>query len=153
MAKNILIIVLILALVAIGAYLLGSKYRIVPVTTPSPAPAIMATPGASPTAVPAANEEDTLIAAIKAALIAEHGSDAASLKISVSKIEGLYAEGMASSTGGGGMWFAAKVGGNWKLVWDGNGTIDCSVLTPYPNFPTDMIPECWNSATQTTAKR
>lgn len=113
----------------------------------SPAPAATAAPSPTP------NEEDFLKAAVKAALVAKRGQDASSLNISVTKVEGSYASGMASSTGGGGLWYAAKINGNWNLVWDGNGTISCSDLTPYPNFPTSMISQCWNSVSQTIVNR
>ena len=43
-----------------------------------------------------------------------------------------------------GIWFAAKVGGVWELVWDGNGSIYCSDLVNYPDYPIDMIPECYD---------
>jgi hypothetical protein len=76
-----------------------------------------------------------------------------SFVITVSKIDGSYAKGTASDDGGGGMWFAAKVGDVWKLVWDGNGVIQCSDLSAYPSFPSSMIPECWDDATQKTVKR
>ena len=106
----------------------------------------------SPSPTPA-NESAILIAAVKAALIAEHGQDAANLDVTVSKIEGNYASGAASEQGGGGMWFTVKVNGVWKLVWDGNGQINCSNLDPYPAFPTDMIVECWDTVTLKAVKR
>jgi phenylpyruvate tautomerase PptA (4-oxalocrotonate tautomerase family) len=46
--------------------------------------------------------------------------------------------------GGGGLWFAALVGGDWLIVWDGNGVIDCSSLDPYPDFPVSLIAQCYN---------
>jgi len=115
-------------------------------TVLTPAPTVLPTP--SP-----ADESATIVAVIKAALVAKHGPDAASLNITVSKVEGDYAQGGASAQGGGGMWFAAKVGGVWKLVWDGNGQINCSDLLPYPAFPKDMIPECWDTATNKVVTR
>jgi len=94
------------------------------------------------------DDSTVLIDTIKAALVAKHGSPAASLKITVSKIEGDFAQGGASVEGGGGMWFAAKVEGQWNLVWDGNGVIECSDIASYPGFPKSMIPECWNTPTE-----
>lgn len=83
--------------------------------------------------------------AIKNQLIAKHGSSVEALDISVSKVEGAYATGGAGKEGlGGGMWFAAQVDGLWKLVWDGNGIISCADLESYPDFPTTMIPECFD---------
>jgi hypothetical protein len=40
--------------------------------------------------------------------------------------------------GNGGWFLAAKVNGNWKLVFDGNGTPFCDEIASY-NFPADMI--------------
>jgi hypothetical protein len=74
------------------------------------------------------------------------------MTITVSKIAGNFAQGGASEQGGGGMWFAAKAGGVWNLAWDGNGTISCTSVNPY-NFPTTMIPQCWNDATQKMVTR
>ncbi len=41
----------------------------------------------------------------------------------------------------GGLFLAANVDGSWKLVYDGNGQIDCSLVEPY-NFPEDMVSDC-----------
>jgi hypothetical protein len=145
----IIIVVLAISLVGIGGYLLGQKNN---QSKEQPAPQIIQPspistqePLVTPSVpTPTIDEELVLKQAIKDALVAEHGSQASSLNITVSKIEGSYASGAASEQGGGGMWFAAKANGIWKLVWDGNGTILCSSLTSYPNYPADMIPECWN---------
>lgn len=99
------------------------------------------------------SESEILIAAVKQGLIAEHGQDAASLDVTISKIEGDFSKGMAGGQGGGGLWFAAKVNGTWKLVFDGNGIITCDILTPYPAFPKDLIPECWDTKTDNLIKR
>jgi hypothetical protein len=108
----------------------------------------------SPSAVPIiVDESEVLIAAVKAGLVTKHGTSAALLKITVSKIEGDYAKGGASEQGGGAMWFAAKVNGIWKLVWDGNGQINCTDIAPYPAFPSALIPECWDTVTQKIVKR
>ena len=71
----------------------------------------------------------------------------------VTTVQGDYAKGEAGSTGGGAQWFAAKVNGVWKLVFIGNGTIACSDLTNYPNYPAAWIPECWDAATQKSVTR
>jgi hypothetical protein len=108
---------------------------------------------ASPSATPAAKETAKIIAEIRAALIAKHGQNAAALNVTVSKIEGEYAKGGASGEGGGGMWFAARLNGKWTLVWDGNGIITCNDVSPYPEFPADMIPECWDTSTNKMVTR
>lgn len=104
------------------------------------------------TQIPTVDEKSAIIQDVRQALAAEHGTDANSYNITVSKIVGDYASGGASGSGGGGMWFVAK-NGVWKIVWNGNGVIMCSDLTAYPNFPTSLIPECYNDQTQKTVKR
>ena len=113
-----------------------------PTPTLSPIPS----PQSTASATQAADENISIVSAVQAALVAEHGPDAKSLNITISKVEGNYAEGDASAQGGGGMWYAAEVNGVWKLVWDGNGEIMCSNLVPYPDFPKDMISECWDAS-------
>ena len=106
------------------------------------------------TATPTVDETQIIQTEIKQQLVAKHGPNAESLSVSVSKISGMYAQGGASEPGvGGGMWFAAKVNGVWKLVWDGNGIITCADLAGYPQFPSSMIPECYNEDTQSIIKR
>jgi hypothetical protein len=154
----LIIVVLVMSLIGIGGYLLGQKNNqpkeqpATQIIQPSPIPT--QEPSITPSVpTPTIDEGSVLKQAIKTALVAEHGSQASSLNITVSKIEGDYASGAASEQGGGGMWFAAKVNGTWKLAWDGNGVILCSSLTPYPNFPTDMIPQCWDDKTMNPVKR
>jgi len=101
---------------------------------------------------PTITKED-LAKIIQQLLVVKHGSSANSLKVTVSEIEGKYAEGGAAASGGGAMWVAVKLNNNWKLVFDGNGTIECDLLTDYPDLPVSMIPECFNSATMTSVKR
>lgn len=98
------------------------------------------------TPVPTADETQTIIAAIRQALIAKHGPDAGKLTITVSKIIGTYAQGGASAPGGGAMWFAVKENGTWKLIWDGNGVILCTDISAYPELPKAMISECYDEA-------
>ncbi len=43
--------------------------------------------------------------------------------------------------GEGGIFFAAKVDNEWKLVFDGNGMIPCNLLTEY-KFPDDFQTDC-----------
>ena len=161
---KIVLVLVLLGVVGFGAYYIGTKKgnqnqtAVNPGQPSKPANQTSVIPTqeiAIPTGTPSPSVDETaiLIAAVKNALISEHGTQASSLDISVSKIEGDYASGSASAQGGGGIWFAAKVNGIWNLVWDGNGSIQCSNLTPYPQFPTDMISECWNDKTQQVVKR
>ena len=121
----------------------------VPTLAPSVAPTIASTANPSPIV----DETNIIKTAIRQALVAKHGSTANELTITVSKIVGSYSSGSASASGGGGIWFAAKVNGAWQLVWDGNGVILCSDLTPYPDFPASLIPECYDDSTNKSVKR
>jgi hypothetical protein len=166
--KTTFLVILLIILGIGGGYYLGTNYKFTlqpqnAVTTTAPAiPTTTATPtdetilvtGTPSAAVvsPTTDETAVLIAAVKAGLVAEHGPDAATMTITVSKIVGNFAQGGAAATGGGGMWFAAKVNGVWKLAWDGNGTISCTSVNPY-NFPATMIPQCWDDATQKLVTR
>lgn len=116
-------------------------------------PCTSVTPTAGPTGLvvtpaPTIDETGSLETMIKQAMVAEHGSTASELDITVSEIIGDYAKGMASASGGGGMWFAARDNGVWHLVWDGNGQINCDDLKDYPNFPNTLIPECYDLANE-----
>jgi len=93
----------------------------------------------TPTPTPFTEDTETLINIIKQLLVTEHGSTANDLTITVSKHIGDYASGGASAQGGGGMWLAVKTGGSWKLVFDGNGTVDCQSIKANYQFPQEML--------------
>jgi len=150
--KSILIGIILLV-VGLGAgYYFATSYKVVPQGTSIPTPTQEVT--LQPTSVQAIDEKAAIIAAVRMGLIAGHGPDAGAMTITVSKIQDTFASGGAIDPGsvGGGMWFAAKVNGAWKLAWDGNGTISCASVNPY-NFPALMIPECWDDATQKPVTR
>jgi len=151
---KIVLIAIIFGVIAYIGFYFGSKNKTqAPVQNRITIEPTNTQPTEAITLIPTVDETSIIITDIRNDLIAEHGKNASSLNITVSKIEGNYASGAASEQGGGGMWFAAKVNGIWKLVWDGNGTIQCSSLTLYPKFPTDLIPQCWDDKTQNPVKR
>lgn len=149
--KYLLVIFVTAVVVLAGAYLFFKGPPVIPAYNRNPvsteSAVQVAGPSNSPTATPVVDENEALISGVKAGLIAEHGQDAANMTITISKVEGDYAKGMASEQGGGGIWFAAKAGGVWKLVWDGNGIIMCTDIAPYPAFPKDLVPDCWDTVT------
>jgi inhibitor of cysteine peptidase len=51
---------------------------------------------------------------------------------------------------GGGLFLAAKVDGQWRLIFDGNGAISCEKVRYY-KFPEEMINDC--AETQTTTRQ
>lgn len=87
---------------------------------------------------------------IKEALVEKNDWNLEDIEVSIIENDGIYAKGMVGSVGGGpggGIWFAVNEVGTWEIVWDGNGIIMCEDLVEYPDFPSDMIPECYNSST------
>lgn len=101
-------------------------------------------PTASPSAALSDNQE--LAEGIRVLFVSKYGASAESWDVKVASIEGDFAKGSVNTNDGGGMWFAAKINGVWKLIWDGNGVIECDKISPYPAFPDEMIPECYSTA-------
>ena len=99
---------------------------------------------------PVENDKDLL----KQALFKKNNwSENDGITVTVSTNDGKYASGMVAASGGGGYFFAAKVSNVWEIVADGNGTISCSSLTKYPDFPKNLIPECYDQTTGKPVKR
>jgi len=129
----------------------GCTLPTVPALNP---PASSITPTVSiPSPAPTIDQTSQIKTDIQQALIAKHGASAKDLTITVSKIEGMFSSGGAGGQGGGGMWFAVKPNDHWLLVWDGNGTINCSDLSSYPDFPATLISECYNPTTKKSVTR
>jgi hypothetical protein len=160
--KYLLIIPLVLVMAALSVGIYYLKTKTLPFVTPKPSEQLVgndsdshgckASAGYSWCEIKAkclrtweeacTDDSGAISSLVIADLVAKRGEGIKDLTFSISKIEGDYAQGGVSGAGGGAMWFAAKVDGVWKLVWDGNGNIFCEDLKDYPNFPTDMIPEC-----------
>lgn len=88
---------------------------------------------------------EVIAAQIRPQVEAANGFSPGSIEIKVSRIEDTYAMGGVLPVPrdvGGGVWFGAYVNGQWQLVADGQGSIDCSELAPYPDFPSSMIEVC-----------
>lgn len=84
-----------------------------------------------------------VLTAVTAALHQKHDLAPGTLEVTLDRIlDGRYASGGAHDVGSGGLWFATLVDGDWRVVWDGNGVIDCPSVDPYPDFPASMIPTC-----------
>lgn len=147
--KNKLILALIVLIVLAAA---GFLVLFNPTHTGEEVPDVEVT---QVTPTPITDENDALAKAVKAQIVAEHGQVASTLKITVNKIQGDFAQGAANDPDarGGGQWFAAKVNGEWKLVYDGNGMITCDQLEDYPEFPADLIPACFDKASEQMQNR
>lgn len=88
--------------------------------------------------------------AIKTALVKRNGwEDEQAIELTIVENNGTFARGGVGDPafpGTGGLWFAKKVGGEWKIVWDGNGIVKCGAMREYEDFPASMIPQCYDEA-------
>lgn len=115
----------------------------IPTKTASSTPIKIQTPTTTPTPEPT-KSADELVAN---ALYQEFSKDSSSLTFSIGKKSDNSAYGSMTftDTGEGGYFVAAKDnGGNWKIIADGNGTIECSVLDQY-NVPASVVDQCYDS--------
>jgi hypothetical protein len=113
------------------------------------------TPTGTPTLTPTPTiEEKSALEQIREAFAAKYGKPLADVNASISENDGTYAKGGVSFAGEiAGAWFLAYKGtSGWIIVADGNGTVTCASIDPY-NFPTTMVPECWDESTSTLITR
>lgn len=100
-----------------------------------------------------ADETSDISDEILAALVEKNDWDEdLDIKVTVSSNDGEFASGGAGPAEGGpggGGWFAANIEGEWKIIWDGNGSIICSDLEDFETqydveIPTDLIEVCYD---------
>jgi hypothetical protein len=89
-------------------------------------------PECSTASVPPSDED-----ALKMALAAHLGMNVSDLTVVIDENNGSYARGGVDN----GYFLAAKVNGQWQILADGQGALDCQVLSQY-GFPPSMVPEC-----------
>lgn len=147
--KTMLLVVALVGAVGWGMYWWGrASGRPADVLLPTPTPAaeerltVTVAPTATSTVSTISDEE-----LIRQAIAAKHSKPVADTTVTVSKKTSLYAQGGVRFAGevAGGWFLAAKRGGSWTIAADGNGTVNCSDIAAY-DFPTDMVPECWDEA-------
>lgn len=174
----ILIVLAFILLIGGGAYFLWQKFGYllkpeIPLTNESITPELngeitpdVASPvilnnlpngefsGPPPISGPSPDEAKSDAVMIQESLAGKYGKQASEVKLAVSENTGEYASGTVNFADevGGGWWLAAKSAGSWVLVADGNGSVMCSDILDY-NFPTDMVPECYDDATGQVVKR
>lgn len=92
-------------------------------------------------------KEEPIKDQITQALSQKNNWDASKVEVNVTSVEGDYAKGDVKFKDemGGGLWFAARTNGIWNIVHDGNGIITCESLLNYKDFPTDLIPQCFDT--------
>jgi len=152
-----MIITLVVLGIGIGGYFLGQKNAInsspkndftevTPTVTSIPENSELVESTPTPTI-----DEGELI---KAALFKKNNwSKTDDITVKVSTNDGKYASGTATSQGGGGYFYAVKDNDIWIIVADGNGVIECSSLTDYPDYPKTLISECYDTAAKKSVKR
>ncbi len=91
---------------------------------------------------------------IKEAFATKYNKSINDIMLEITDNNGDYAQGTVKFTGevAGAWWLAAKPDQKWIIVADGNGVIMCSDIDPY-NFPTTMVPECYDASTSQTIHR
>jgi len=120
--------------------------------TPTPT---LTQPTATPTLAPIPTvEEKSALEKIKEAFATKYSKPLADVNASISENDGTYAKGGVNFAGemGGGWFLAYKGTAGWIIVADGNGTVTCASIDPY-NFPTTMVPECWDEDTSVLITR
>jgi hypothetical protein len=81
--------------------------------------------------------------------LAQHlGVDASTLTVVIEQETSNHARGNVDN----GYFLTAKVNGNWVIIADGQGAIDCNVVNQY-GFPASMVPECAGSISDDAAIR
>ena len=99
---------------------------------------------------PVVDDETQIIAA----MAARHSKNVSDVDLTINENDGTHAQGLVKFVGeiAGAWWLAAKDASGWTIVADGNGTVMCTDIAPY-NFPTSMVPECWDDTTNTLVTR
>ncbi len=149
---------IVVVLLAIGVYLLDkqslSPKKIIEIITPTPVEEV------SPTATPTIEATPTVKTTsdnelIKQVLFKKNNwpENDKDFVFQISTNDGKYASGTVTNNGGGGYFYAVKDDTNWVIVTDGNGMIECSSLTKYPDYPVTLIPECYDPETEIIIKR
>ncbi len=117
-------------------------------------PEVEAVPSAP--VIPSDEESRDITVLIVANLLAaKYSVDVTTIEVTISDARDEFASGSSGPVGGGpggGYWYAALVDGAWVIAADGNGVILCSEIAPY-DFPVDMIPECYDEATEQSVVR
>ena len=149
--------ILIIAAIVAGGFLIWSMRSEMPGIEPSPSPEAVASPVLTPKAsvLPtAATETQSDLEGIQGAFAEKYNKPITDVTVTIEQNTGTYAKGGVKFAGeiGGGWWLAYNDGTDWVIVADGNGTVMCDDLEGY-DFPTDMVPECWDETTSELIQR
>ncbi|KKS76308.1 MAG: hypothetical protein UV50_C0024G0004 [Parcubacteria group bacterium GW2011_GWB1_42_9] len=86
--------------------------------------------------------ENKRIDEIRSAIATKYSRSVSDVFIRIDKKNSNYTVGgvsFAPKGVAGGAFMAAKINGKWKLVYDGNGSIDCTKIKRTYDFPADML--------------
>lgn len=146
-------IIFLISAIAGGGYLWWSLKSKTSSVSPTPTPEV--TPAPTPEQTPTREEETKSdLEQIREAFAQKYSKPLDEVIVNISENTGTYATGGVRFAGeeSGAMWLAYNDGEKWLIVFDGHGTIPCSAVDPY-DFPADMVPECWDEATEGLYKR
>ncbi|MBI2436173.1 MAG: hypothetical protein HYV41_00275 [Candidatus Magasanikbacteria bacterium] len=88
--------------------------------------------------------KEAMEAELKVAIAKEKGTSIEKMQVQINLQNGAFVRGMVSfEPGYGGIFFAVKQNGAWKIPYIGNGTISCSLKTEY-GFPSTFLNDCVN---------
>jgi len=151
--KIILVVILIIAvagLIAYAGYLAGFNKSQQTKATASSTPTAIQTVSLQNTVTPKTSTTATASdeSLIKQKMAEKFDTDASRVSIEFTNKDDNYALGTAGIEGemGGGWFVAAKQDGEWLIIADGNGVIECAVLEEY-DVPNTIVAECFNTAT------
>lgn len=133
--KNTLIGLILGLIIAMWAFYIYTQ-RSIPIKISEE----LASPTTAASTIPTVVSDETLI---KQAFAQKYQKPITDVQLTVKQNTGTLAQGGVSFTGeiAGAWWLAAKMGNQWKIVQDGNGTISCETIAPY-KFPLSMVSEC-----------
>lgn len=153
------VVLVLMVLVAGGALYWLMKFKTsLAESSPSPkplvSPEVSFEPVVSPTLTPSVEVTKSDLEQIKEAFAEKYDKPLRDISVTMSGDTGTYAKGGVNFAGeiGGGWWLAYNDDSGWLIVADGNGTVMCEDIDPY-NFPIDLVPECWNEATNELIER
>lgn len=108
---------------------------------------------AKESSTPASSKSDEEL--IAQALYEKFSTNSSTMSYTISKIEENAATGgmtFIQGEGGGGYFVAAKENGQWKIIADGNGVIECDVLDQY-DIPASIVGNCFDTTTGESRQR
>lgn len=128
-----ILILLVIAGTAFGAYKLGTKQANKQTVSP-----VSISPTVTPTVKP-----ENVAEKIQLILANKYNKPVNEVNVTIAEQNSQYAGGSVLFGQGGpgeaGMFLARKVGNVWEVVFDGNGNADCNKMRQVYGFPDDIL--------------